>query len=158
MARNDIKLLSPIEDQFSVKCIVASGAATSIESGEPTKASTSGYVAIMVDADGTTGTRFTGIAKSDSTDTASADGTVYLWLPLPGLIYSAAAKTAANFDTQAEIDALFGSRVIFDLTSSTWTIDTAASDSATNCVVIVGGDYHTSTVYFTYSISGTIFE
>jgi len=158
MSRNDIKLHSPIEDQFSVNCIVASGAATSIESGEPTKTASSGYVAIMIDTDGTTGQRFAGIAKSDSSDTAAADGTVDLWLPLPGLIYSALAKTAANADTQAEVDGLFAKRVYFDLTSSAWTIDTGATDSATNCVVIIGGDYHTSTIYFTYSVSGTVFE
>jgi hypothetical protein len=158
MARNDIQLKSPIEPEFSTTPIVALGSAVSIERGEPTKLSTSGAVAIMVDADGTTGTQFTGIAKSDSTDTAAAAGTVTLWMPLPGLVYSAKAKTAANADTQAEVDALYGKRVIFDLTSTTWSVDTGASDSATNCVVIIGGDYHTSTVYFVYSISGTVLE
>lgn len=158
MAQDDIKLHSPIEPQFSVTPIVASGTAASINRGEPTKAGSNGAVAIMIDTDGTTGQSFTGVAKSASTETASAAGTVTVWLPLAGLIYSAKAKSSAAADTQSEIDALFGKRVYFDLTSSTWTVDTGATDSATNCVVIIGGDYHTSTVYFTYSISGTLFE
>lgn len=158
MARNDLKLQSPIEEKYSVTCIVDAGGVATINSGEPTKLGSSGYVGIMADADGTTGTRFTGIAKSDSDETASVDGHVTVWLPLPGLVYSGVAKSSTAADTQAEIDGLFGKRVIFDLTSTTWTIDTAEADASTNCVVIIGGDYHTNTVYFTYSISGTVFE
>jgi hypothetical protein len=158
MARNDFKVYDPIEPKYSVDFVVALGTATSIKTGEPTASDSYGGTRIMIDAEGTTGTRFTGIAKSDSTDTASAAGSVTVWLPLPGMVYSGAAKSSAAADTQAEINALQGKRVIFDLTSTAWTIDTAASDGATNCVVIIGGDYRTSRVYFTYSISGTILE
>lgn len=158
MARNDLKLHSPIESVFSSYPIVDAGTAASIKAGEPTKLGSSGYVGIMVDSDGTTGARFTGIAKSDSDETATVDGHVNVWLPLPGLVYSGLAKTSTNADTQAEIDALYGKRVIFDLTSSTWTIDTGASDAATNGIVIIGGDYHTSTIYFVVSVSVTILE
>lgn len=164
MARDDLKLHSPVESPFTTTAIVTLGTAASINRGEPTKgydataASWTGAVAIMVDSDGTTGARFAGIAKSDSDETAAAAGEVTLWLPLPGLIYSGKAKTAANADTQAEVEGLYGKRVYFDLTSSTWTIDTGATDAATNCVVIIGGDYHTRTIFFVYSASGAIFE
>lgn len=158
MARNDLKLKSSNGSEFSTTPIVASGALTSILAGEPTKAGSAGAVAIMADGDGTTSQRFTGIAKSDSTDTVAAAGTVQTWLPLAGLIYTGAAKSAAAADTQAEIDALYYKRVIFDLTTGKWTIDTAESDAATNCVVIVGGDYKTSTIWFTVSTIGNMFH
>ncbi len=158
MARYNFKLKSPISEEFSVTPIVASGGATTILAGEPTKSGSSGAVAIMADGDGTTSQRFTGIAKSDSTDTASAAGVVQVWLPFPGLIYTGAAKSAAAANTQAEIDALFGKRVIFDLTTGVWTIDTAEADAATNGVVIVGGDYQTSTIWFCISPTCTVFE
>jgi hypothetical protein len=158
MARYDIKVLSPIELPFSQTPIVASGTTASIKAGEPTKAGSAGAVAIMVDADGTSSQRFTGIAKSDSSETASAAGNVQVWLPLPGMIYAAKAKSFAAADTQAEIDALYYKRVIFDLTSGAWTIDTAAADNTANAVVIVGGEFQTGTVYFAYSYGSTIFE
>jgi len=156
--RYDIKLYNPIESKFSTTPIVASGGATTIKAGEPTKVGSSGAVAIMADGEGTTSERFTGIAKSDSTDTAAAAGTVSLWLPLPGQIYMAKAKSATAADTQAEIDALYAKRVVFDLTSTVWSIDTAASDAATNGVVILGGDYRSSLIYFAVSSSCTVLE
>ncbi len=158
---NDIKLRSPIEEQFSVSALVDSGTTAQFNPGEPSKgddaaaASWTGEVSIMVDGDGTTSQRFTGISKSASTETASAAGEVELWLPLPGLIYSAKAKTASTADTAAEIKALFGKRVVFDLTNSVWSIDAGATDAVANCVVIVGGDHQTQTLFFVYRPSGT---
>lgn len=144
----DIKLRTPIDPAFSLRRIVASGGVATINNGEPTKQGTAGAVAIMVDGDGTTSQVFTGVAKSVSTDTASAAGEVQTWIPLPGIIYSAKAKSAAAADTQAEIDALAFKRVPFDLTSSVWTVDTAASDATTNGLLIVGGEFQTSTIFF----------
>lgn len=158
MARYNVKLKSPISEEFSITPIVASGGATTILAGEPTKLGSNGAVAIMADGNGTTSERFTGIAKSDSTDTAAAAGVVQVWFPFPGLIYSCAAKSAAAADTAAEIDALFGKRVVFDLTSTTWSIDTAAADGATNGIVIIGGEYQTSTIWFVVSPTCTVFE
>lgn len=158
MARNDIKLYEPIESPFTTTPIVASGGAQTINRGEPTKVGSSGAIAIMADGDGTTSQRFTGIAKSDSTDTASAAGVCTVYIPLPGQIYACKAKSLTAADTQAEIDALYAKRVVFDLTSTTWSIDTAAADSATNGVVILGGEYQTSTIYFAVSPTCTVFE
>ena len=148
MALGDIKIQNPLDTVVAIKRIVASGGAATINSGEPTKQGTAGAVAIMVDGDGTTSQVFTGIAKSVSTDTATAAGEVYTYLPLPGIIYSAKAKSAAAADTQAEIDALAFKRVVFDLTSSTWTVDTAAADATTNGLLIVGGEFQTNTIFF----------
>lgn len=158
MARYNIKIKTPLNDEFSLTPIVASGTTTSILTGEPTKAGASGAVSACVDADGTSSQRFTGVAKSDSTETASTAGVVQVYLPLPGIIYACKAKTASLANTQALIDALFCKRVIFDLTSGVWSIDTAAADSATNTINIVGGEYQTSTIWFTVATIGNMFH
>lgn len=157
--RGDFKILTPVDPHWSLNPIVASGVLGSINAGEPTKQGSAGAVAIMVDGDGTTSQVFTGIAKSDSTDTVAAAGNVNVYIPLPGLLYSGAAKSAAAADTQAEIDALFGKRVVFDLTATKWSIDTAAADSASaNGVLILGGDYQTSTIYFAVRAATSLFN
>ncbi len=148
MAANDFILQFPLDPEWTWTPVVSSGSVATIKRGEPTKLATSGSVAIMVDGDGTTSQRFTGIAKSTSTDTASAAGVVTLWQPLPGLVYAGKAKDITSFNSVAEVNQRFGKRVVFDLTSTTWTVDTEAADSATNGVIIVGGDYQTSTVWF----------
>lgn len=150
---------------FSKNWVVDSGGVGTIAAGTPTKAADAaaaspylGTTVPMVDGDGTTSQRFTGIAKSDSTDTATADGAVQVWLPLPGMIYQGKAKTASTADTQAEIDALSGKRVVFDLTSTTWSVDAAAADAVANNVVIIGGDYRKNTLQFVYSTKGTVLD
>lgn len=163
--RNPISIKSQLDPAFSQKWNVAAGAIGTIAAGTPTKTTDAdganpylGTTIPMVDGDGSTTQRFTGIAKSDSTDTVAAAGLVYLWLPMPGLIYSAAAKTPALANTQALVDALRGKRVVFDLTNSVWSIDTAAADARANTVVITGGDYNTSTIYFVYASHGTFLD
>lgn len=164
---NDIVIYMPQAPQFTfpVPAIVAAGGVSTILAGTPTKGADAnaaspwtGAVVPMVDADGTTSQRFTGIAKNTSSDTASAAGVVELWIPQADLIYAGKAKTASNANTLALVSALFGKRVIFDLTAGTWTVDTAAADATTNCVVIVGGDFQTSTIYFTVANQGNMFS
>lgn len=149
----------------TMKWLVASGAAATINPGTPTKFSSAGAVIPMVDTDGTTSQRFAGIAKTTSTDTATVAGIVYTFIPLPGIIYAAGAKTASLANTQAKIDALKGQRSIFDLTGTVgpgltgrWTVDTAAGDGANNCLTIIGGEYQTSTIYFMYSSRGDFYN
>jgi hypothetical protein len=159
---DNIIILNETDPKFAVSgVLVTSGGVGTIAAGTPSKsadaaASATGAVVPMVDGDGTIAQNFTGIAKSTSTDTAAADGSVTLWLPLPGYVYAAKAKTASTADTAAEVQALFRKRVVFDLTSSTWTVDAAAADALVNCVTIVGGDYQTRTLWFTYKNGGTM--
>ncbi len=148
----------------TMKWLVASGAAATINPGTPTKFSSAGAVVPMADANGTTSERFTGIAKTTSTDTAAAAGVVYTFIPLPGTVYAAVAKSATAANTQAKIDALLAARLVFDLTGTVgpgltgkWTIDTAAGDGANNCLTIVGGEYQSNTLYFMYSTRGTFY-
>lgn len=161
--QNNIVILNETDPRFAIPGIlVASGAVSTIAAGTPTKAadaaaaSWTGAVVPMVDGDGAIGQRFTGIAKSTSTDTVAAAGSVTLWLPLPGYVYACKAKTASTADTAAEVTALFGKRVVFDLTSSLWSVDAAAADALINCVTIVGGDFRTTTLWFTYKDGGTV--
>jgi hypothetical protein len=161
--QNNIIILNETDPRFSTAPnLVAAGGVATIQSGTPTKGADAtaaspwtGAVVPMVDGDGTSSQRFTGLCKTTSTDTAAAAGTVVLWLPLPGYVYACKAKTASTADTAAEVTALYGKRVVFDLTASLWSIDAAAADAAVNMVTIVGGDYQTQTLYFTYKITGT---
>lgn len=145
---NRFNVVHPNDGVFSYKRLVASGAAASIDRGAPTKEGSSGAVAIMADGEGTTSERFAGLAKSVSTDTAAASGSVEVILPLPGLVYVGSPKTAGAADTEAEIQAVSGKRVVLDLTSTNWTVDTAAADGIGNAVVIVGGVPEDDLVYF----------
>lgn len=145
----------------TMKWLVASGAAATINPGTPTKFSSAGAIVPMVDANGTTSERFTGIAKTTSTDTAAAAGEVYTFIPLPGIVYQAKAKSATGANTQAKIDALLAARLVFDLTGTvgpnltgTWTVDTAAGDGSNNCLIIIGGEYQTNNLWFMYSQRG----
>lgn len=150
---------------FTKTWVVPSGAVGTIAAGSPTKtvdaAAASPYlgtIAPMVDGDGSTSQRFTGIAKNDSSDTVAAAGTSTTFLPLAGLVYQGKAKTASSADTQAEVDALSGKRVVFDLTSSAWTVDAAAADAVANCVVIINGNYRTQQLQFWYASKGTVLD
>lgn len=163
VTQNQIIIQTETDPRFATPGIlVASGGVSTIASSIPTKGadatagSWTGAVVPMVDGDGTTSQRFTGIAKSDSTDTATVAGSVTLWLPLPGYVYAAKAKTASTANTDTLIQALFGKRVVFDLTSSLWTVDAAAADAAANMVTIIGGDSQTATLYFMYKQTGTV--
>ncbi len=166
VTRGAFTVVNQMNPDFTKSWVVPSGGVTTIVAGSPTKtvdaAAASPYLgttAPMADGDGTTSQRFTGIAKSDSSDTASAAGTVQVFLPLPGLVYKGKAKSGTGADTQAEIDAFSGKRVVFDLASSTtWTIDAAAADAVVNCVVIIGGDYRSQTLNFWYASKGTVLD
>jgi hypothetical protein len=164
-APNQIVILGQANPEYCFSnVLVTSGGTATISRNTPTKgadaaaASWTGAVVPMVDGDGSTDQRFTGIAKSDSTDTASANGGVELWAPLPGYRYASKAKTASNANTAALIQALFGKRVVLDLTASVWTVDSAAADAVKNCVVIAGGDYTTSTLHFFYAPHGACLD
>lgn len=161
----DIKLRTPLQTLMSVQFIVAAGSANTIHSGEPTikgeaTGTSTGVVKIPVDGDPlTTSThQFSGVAKSESTDTASAAGVCTVWLPLPGIVYSAKAKTASTANTAALVAALQDKRVVLDLTGTAWTVDAGATDSKNNGVFIVGGDFLTQVIFFMVTNGVTFFQ
>lgn len=141
---------------------------TVINAGEPTTVagatgSVTGNVVASADGDPTTvgtstNTHFAGLAKSQSTQTASAAGNVTIWAPMPGILYAGKAKSATAIDTSAEIIALLNKRVVLDLTNSVYTVDTAATDAITNGVIIYGGDPQSQTIFFAISPNVTVFS
>lgn len=168
MAAGDIAIYRAGGQLLTTTAAVASGTVASISSGEPTKpsgatGSVTGTVVLLADGDPTTvGTatnaHFSGLAKSNSNETASVAGNVTLWAPLPGILYAAKAKSAAAVDTAAEIIALLNKRVVLDLTSSTFTVDTAATDAITNGVIIYGGEPQSNLVFFAIAPNVTVFS
>lgn len=161
MARGDIKIVDVGgHSVVPTRRYQTDAGTTAILAGEPvilTTIGTSVYAAAAADGDPTIGTDYLlGIAASDSTHTASVDGTVGVYVPLPGVVYRGKAKSAAAADTEAEILALANKRGVFDLTSSVYTLDTAAADGATNGLIYTGtGDASTSEVDFMISVRTT---
>lgn len=160
MAQSDIKIVRTAGGNVPTYRWQTEAAATDILAGEPVKLKAAGspYVIPLADGDSTIGTDTStvGVAASNSTHTATADGYIDVYVPLPGIVYEAKAKTAASVDTQAEIDALVGDRKVFDLTSSTYTVDEAAADAAANSIIIVGGDPDRQTLEFIIRANATI--
>lgn len=160
MATGDIKILRTAGGNVPTYRWQTEAAATDIKAGEPVKLKAAGspYVIPLADADLTIGTdtAMVGIAASDSTHTASADGHIDVYIPLPGIVYEVKAKTSTSADTQAEIDALVGDRKVIDLTGTTYTMDEAAADGAANAFYIVGGDPDRATLEFIIRTDATV--
>lgn len=152
---------SPYSAVPTYKRAVASGAVGTIAIGTPIKKSgtSSPYVVPCVDGDLTIATDqpFMGFAASTSTETATADGVVEIYRPLPGVVYRIKAKIASLANTQTEIDAMVGDAYTLDLTNGDWTLDTAAGDSAANAFIVEGGDPVTSTLFVVVRSDSTEF-
>ena len=105
------------------------------------------YVIPCVDADNTIGTdtAIVGLTASTGTHTASADGVVDVYLPLPGIIYRGYAKTAGSVAAT-----LVGDRIVIDVSATTaagdWTFDESAGEGQTNSFCIIGVDTSAKTV------------
>jgi len=138
MALNDIVIYSegafgyPGDRNFAV----ASGAAASINAGEPvSKALGATVVAALATSKPVVGTDYmAGIASTISTDTATAAGTVSVTKLVDGDSYLISPKVASTWNTQAKYDALVGARVTFDLTAGTYTIN--STDGSGNGLVV----------------------
>jgi len=150
MAKGNVRIYS---GSPAVKRWQTEAAATAIYAGEPVKLKSAGspYVIPLADNEpviGTT-TQMVGIAKSDSTQTASADGYVDVYMLDEGdIVLAAKATTSTNFDSTSEVNALVGDRVLFDLVSTTYTVDENAGDTATSGLQIIGGNAAKAEVYF----------
>lgn len=134
---------------------------TALNPGEVCKVASVKYVVIVANGDGTTSQLIAGVVKGGPSKnagdsvTASVDGQVDVYIPLPGIIYAAKASVSTNANTVALITALIGKRVKFAVSAGKITVDTTQADNAANGVRIVGGDYQTSTIYFMLSASVT---
>ena len=161
MALGDIKIVDAGGyNVIPTRVYQTDAGSTAIAAGEPVVLTTIGssvYAKAAADTDPTIGTDYiAGIAAGASTHTASADGTVEVYLPLPGVVYRGKAKSAAAADTDAEIAALANKRGVFDLASGSYTLDTAAADGSTNGLIYTGtGDSGSSMVDFMISVRTT---
>lgn len=164
MSRQDIRIKdSAGHNVVPSRRFQTDAGSTAILAGEPvmlTTIGTSVYAALMTDGKPVVGTDVVaGIAAGDSTHTASADGYVDVYMPLPGVVYRAAAKSSTAADTEAEILALANKRVVLDLTSGVFTVDTGAADGATNGIFLTGtGDAGRNAVDFMFCFTGTYLE
>lgn len=116
---------------------VAAGTTASISPGEPVVSSGLGaqYVELAATNMPVVGTdSVIGIATSFSTETASVDGKVQVMKLVPGVVYLGNPTAPTSWDTQAEYDANVGKRVLWDLTTGTFTI--LAADGANNGLVV----------------------
>lgn len=133
MAKYDLRVVGPSKNK---EYKVAAGA-TAINPGEPvllygtysSGAASANTAIVLTDGKPVIGTdNFGGIAAKAGTHTASAAGVVSVSRLIPNFseIWGKAKSTAA-IDTAAELLAILGDLVLFDLTSSVYTIDQAAA-------------------------------
>ncbi len=138
MAKGDIIQFSneSISEGGALKFAVQSGGTPpAILAGEPVeKVAGAAYAITMATNGPTTTLRQVGVAMSNSTETASVDGTVDVVISKPGQFWLIAPKVTATWNTQAKYNALVGSRVLLDKTTGVYTI--LASDGASQgCIV-----------------------
>jgi len=125
----------------SVKAYVASGTTGSILSGEPvSKAAGVAGVASMATGGPVAANRIYGIATTQSTETASAFGTVDVIPVNPNQTWQCAPLSQAAIATQTLYNALIGKRVLFDKTAGVYTVATATADSTNNGLIIEYND------------------
>ena len=151
MALGNVSIYSPGGNNLPPAQLFRTEAAgTAINAGEPVQIGGTGrnYVIPLADAEPTTTETMLGIASTTSTQTASADGVVYVQLCLPGIIYQCLATTPANVNTDAELLAILNDRVAFDLAAGVYTVDENQGDANTNGLTIIGGDISTGMIYF----------
>ena len=138
MAKGDIQ---PFENSGanktdgSIKFLVVAGTTASINAGEPVQKLAGAAGASQFPNNGPTATiRIAGVAASNSTETASAAGTVDVIPANPGQIWMIAPKVPASWNTQALYNAQVGKRVLLDLTSGVYTALT--TDGAGNGIIV----------------------
>ncbi|MBD3207729.1 hypothetical protein GF319_15475 [Candidatus Bathyarchaeota archaeon] len=162
MAKGDVKIAFTPYDSvptwtFIVEDRTTNSASATIKPGEPCKirGAEDGNDVILVETGEPEITTdiFAGIAASESTETSSADGTVELYLPLPGIVYRCAATTSGNLGLGVMYDT-----VTFDLTGSTFTVDeNEGSDENVHALRIMDYDSTNGTVDFIIKDEATLF-
>jgi len=158
MARNDIKPYLSVDEVAMSIPFATEAAGTAIVVGDPVKIGGTGnnYVIPLEDGEPEISADVVaGVAASDSNHTASLDGSIQVYLPNPGTVFSGKATTPANVDTAAELTAILNDRVTFDLTGTVYTVDENEGDNSDHGLRIVGGNISTGDIYFVFRQSGT---
>jgi hypothetical protein len=157
MAKNDVKIVdtggySNVPTRTFLVDDRTTSSDTQIFAGEPVKLSTN-FAAHLATGDPEIGTDVViGIAASDSTETSTADGTVEVYMPLPGVVYRCKAHTSTNLAVGIVLDT-----VTFDLTGTTYTVnEDEGTDENVHGLRILGYDATAGTVDFTINPRCTI--
>ncbi len=155
MVENDIKVVKNPGATlvFQVDDRTTSSVTTTIKAGEPVKVS-GNYVIPVATGDPEIATdEFVGIARKESTETASADGEVEVITLLPyQTVLRGKPTTSANVDTASELAGVINDWVTFDVTSSSgtngiFTIDEdEGSDPNVHGLCIIDGDIEKGTL------------
>lgn len=161
MAKNDFRIASSGGRNTLPTYRWQCGAGAAIpNAGEPLKHLLAGTknVEPLYTGDSTVATDrpFVGVAADAGTNTSAVAGYVNVYMPFDGVIYEAKAQTAANVDTQSEIDALIGDAIVIDVTSSVFTFDEDAGHTTANLFLIVGGTPATSELHCVTRAAGTM--
>lgn len=160
MAKLDVKIVdAPYNVVPTIVCKVAdytTSSSTQILAGEPVKLSGAegGNVVVkLATGDPEIGTDIVfGIAASDDTATATADGEVEVYAPLPGIIYRCKATNPANLAEGIRYDT-----VCFDVSAGgDYTVDEdEGTDEDVHGLRIVDFDATNGTVDFEIKINAT---
>ena len=146
MAKGDIKVVKQGGDVVKFR---TDAAATDLLIGEPAMIGGGGnnYAIALTDAKPVIATdEFLGIVVRASDHTGSVDGTVLIDVPQTNkTVLRGRAKSAAAIDTDAELLAILNDNVLFDLTSSSYTIDESV-DANTAGLMIRDGDIVRGTI------------
>jgi len=128
MAKNDVTLLGSqanhIVRTYRVEDRTTSSASATIKPGEPVKVGSSNNVIILATGEPTNSAPMVGIALTESTETASADGTVEVLVVEAGrTLLRTAATTPGNL-----ADGILYDSVTYDLTGDVFTVDENEGD------------------------------
>lgn len=153
MAFNDVTIVKPAGGTYRVYDVYdrTNSGDTVIYPGDPVKVTDTNYVGHLATGDPEIGTdRMVGIAVTTSTETASADGKVTVFIPAPGQsVMRCKVTTTTNADSTAEILGLIHDAITFDLSSTTYTIDeNEGTDEDVHGLVVVDGDATNNTLDF----------
>lgn len=139
-----------------------SSATATLKRGEPVKRNNANFALLVATGDPEIATDILlGIATSESTETASAEGTVNVLQIVPGTVLRGKATTSTNMNTAALLNGLRFDYVTFDVTSSNVTIDEDEGDDPNSqglCILdgdIVDGTLEVA-VHVNVTLSGSL--
>ncbi len=153
MAVNDYQIIKGAGEvrSYQVDDRDTSGVSNTFKAGEPLKKGGAGnnFVIRLADGDPEVSTdEMIGVCAAESTESATADGTVDVTTLKPGqTVIRGKATTATNIDTAAELRDVIGDWVAGDLTGDIHTIDeNEGDDPNVQGFKILDGDTSTGTL------------
>ena len=140
MAKQDIRVKDG--HRWSARPYDVKAAATAINAGEWVikDGSNASYVTVAADGASTSGSVHIGVAVSNSTATATADGVVYV-VDAVDALFVAAPKSAATL-----LQAIKNTKCVLDVTSGVFTMDVAVTTNG--CFLIEDFNVARNEVYF----------